>query len=34
MFSMAGLLSLGKMGLINPDNLENRVIIKCNPYLN
>ena len=34
MFSVAGLLSLGRMGLISPDNLEKRVLIKCNPFLN
>ena len=31
MFSLSGILS---MGLISPTNLEKRVLVKANPYLN
>ena len=33
-FNISGLLSDNKMSGISPDNLEKRVIIKCNPHLN
>lgn len=33
-FNISGLLSDNKMSGIFPDNLEKRVIIKCNPHLN
>ena len=32
-FSISGILSAGRMGLISPANLEKRVVVKCNPYL-
>ena len=34
MFSLSGILSMGRMGLISPTNLEKRVLVKANPYLN
>lgn len=33
-FNISGMLSENKMSNISPTNLENRVLIKCNPYLN
>ena len=34
MFSLSGILSMGRMGLISPTNLEKCVRVKANPYLN
>ena len=33
-FNISGLLSDNKMSHIKPENLEKRVLIKCNPLLN
>ena len=33
-FNISGLLSENKMSMITPANLEKRVLIKCNQFLN